>query len=413
MMHTAGVTVLGAGLTGAATALELASRGVDVTLVDRDERPGNRAGLRNEGKIHLGLLYANDRSLASAACQLRGALCFRRLLAAWVGPEADDLACSTPFSYLVANDSLLTADQLSTHYDSVEELYRRHLNDDPSVDYLGGRPARLWERERAAASLPFNSGRLRAVFRTAERAIDTDRLALLLRRAIAGTARIRFLPSHHVRSVERRNGAFDVEGSAAGGTWKIRTDQVVNALWDGRLAIDSTAGIHVEPGWVHRLKYRVIARLPQRLRTGPSATIVLGRYGDVVVRRDGTAYLSWYPSGLRGWTHDLSPPAAWDAPCRGEADSSEASAIAREFLQALDDWYPGIAESEPIAVDAGPILAWGRSDVDDPASALHDRSRVGVVSQDGYHSVEPGKLTTAPLVAVQAAAAVLGAGVAA
>ncbi len=412
MVHTAGVTVLGAGLTGAATALELASRGVEVTLVDRDERPGNRASLRNEGKIHLGLLYANDRSLASAAFQLRGALCFRRLLTAWVGPEADDLACSTPFSYLVANDSLLPPDQLSEHYESVEDLYQRHLKDDRTADYLGRRPARLWERDSATGSLPFNSRRLRAVFRTAELAIDTDRLALLLRRAVAGSARIRFLPSHHVRSVERRSGAFDVEGSAPAGAWKIRTDQVVNALWEGRLAIDRTAGVHVEPGWVHRLKYRVIARLPQRLRTGPSATIVLGRYGDVVVRRDGTAYLSWYPSGLRGWTHDLSPPPEWDAPCRGEVDSGEASGIAREFLHVLEDWYPGIGDSEPIAVDAGSILAWGRSDVDDPASALHNRSCVGVVSQDGYHSIEPGKLTTAPLVAVQAAAAVLGARVA-
>jgi glycine/D-amino acid oxidase-like deaminating enzyme len=411
MVHTAGVTVLGAGLTGAATALELASRGVEVTLVDRDERPGNRASLRNEGKIHLGLLYANDRSLASAAFQLRGALSFRRLLAAWVGREADGLACSTPFSYLVANDSLLTPDQLSSHYESVDELYRNHLKDDRTADYLGGRPECLWERQGAAGGLPFDPERVRAVFRTAELAIDTDRLAVLLRRAIAGSARIRFLPSHHVRSVERRNGAFDVEGSADGGAWKIRSDQVVNALWEGRLAIDRTAGVHVEPGWVHRLKYRVIARLPERLRAGPSATIVLGRYGDVVVRRDGTAYLSWYPSGLRGWTHDLSPPPAWDAPCRGEVDPREASGIAREFLHVLDDWYPGIADSEPIVVDAGSILAWGRSDVDDPSSALHNRSGGGVVSQEGYHSVEPGKLTTAPLVAVQAADAVLGAGV--
>lgn len=59
-------------------------------------------------------------------------------------------------------------------------------------------------------------------------------------------------------------------------------------------------------------------------------------------------------------------------------------------------------------MDAGSILAYGRTDVDDPSSTLHDRSRIGVVSLDGYHSVEPGKLTTAPLVAAQAAAVVLG-----
>ena len=63
----------------------------------------------------------------------------------------------------------------------------------------------------------------------------------------------------------------------------------------------------------------------------------------------------------------------------------------------------------PVSIDAGAIVAYGRSDVDDPDSGLHDRSRVGVLSDRGYHSVEPGKLTTAPLFAMQAADAVLAA----
>ena len=52
------ITVLGAGLTGVATALELAKRGAQVTLLDQDPFAVNRASLRNEGKIHLGLIYA-------------------------------------------------------------------------------------------------------------------------------------------------------------------------------------------------------------------------------------------------------------------------------------------------------------------------------------------------------------------
>jgi hypothetical protein len=138
---------------------------------------------------------------------------------------------------------------------------------------------------------------------------------------------------------------------------------------------------------------------------------VIGRYGDVVIRPDGTAYLSWYPAAMRGWTHDLVPPTAWDDPCRGVVDPAERRELAREILTAIDAWYPGMGESEVLQVDAGAILARGRTDVDDPDSALHDRSRIGVVSIDGYHSAEPGKLTTAPMVAAQAAAAVMSAAV--
>ena len=58
-------------------------------------------------------------------------------------------------------------------------------------------------------------------------------------------------------------------------------------------------------------------------------------------------------------------------------------------------------------VDAGAIVAYGRTDVNDPGSGLHDRTRVGVTSCDGYHSVDPGKLTTAPLFGELAARSVL------
>ena len=52
------IAVLGAGLQGACIALELARRGHEVDLIDQDVQPLNRASLRNEGKIHLGFVYA-------------------------------------------------------------------------------------------------------------------------------------------------------------------------------------------------------------------------------------------------------------------------------------------------------------------------------------------------------------------
>ena len=90
----------------------------------------------------------------------------------------------------------------------------------------------------------------------------------------------------------------------------------------------------------------------------------------------------------------------------------ERRSIAAALLGAIERWYPGAAQSDVELVDAGAIVAYGSSDVDDPASGLHDRTRVGVTSSAGYHSVDPGKLTTAPLFGVRAAQAVLAAMVA-
>lgn len=400
----ADVLILGAGLQGTGVALELARRGLDVTLLDQDERPLNRASLRNEGKIHLGFIYAQDRSLATAFLQLDGALRFRAIVQSWLGAGTGWLARSTPFHYLAAVDSLLAPDALAAHYAAVEARCRERFEADPTLDYLGERPRdlvrRLSSRELAAG---FEPARVQAGFSTAERALDTDVFAAALRAAVADSPRVRFLPSRTARAIAETPEGFRVEGDGPAGTWRIAARQVVNATWERRAALDAQLGLAPARHLLHRLKYRVIARLPESLREAPSVSMVLGRYGDVVIRADGNAFLSWYPVGLRGWSEGLEPPRAWDAACRGEVGEEEGRAIAAGILGAIDDWYPGLGASEPLRVDAGAIVAIGHSDVDDPSSALHDRTRIGVTTRGGYHTVDPGKLTTAPLFAVEVA----------
>jgi glycine/D-amino acid oxidase-like deaminating enzyme len=398
------VLVLGAGLTGSGVALELARRGVAVTLVDQDERAMNRASLRNEGKIHVGFIYAGDPSLATALLQLDGALRFRTIVARWLGDAAAWQSLSTPFHYLVASDSIVPSEALARHYAAIESHCRTALAADEGLDYLGCRPdglVRELTRDQIAAH--FDPDRFIAGFATQERAIDTELLAVAVRRAIDASPRVTFVPGRTVRTVEPTSTGFRVCGNSAGGQWEMDAVQVVNATWERRAALDAQLGIPAPAGLLHRLKYRAIVRLPDRLRGAPSVSMVLGRYGDIVVRPDGTAYLSWYPTGLRGWTHDLEPPLDWNPACRGDLTSEVAREVADALRAGIDPWFPGIGESEPLRVDAGAIVAVGHSDVDDRNSGLHDRTRVGVVSHGGWHSVDPGKLTTAPRFALEAA----------
>ena len=392
------MAVLGGGLAGASVALELVRGGVPVVLIDQDARPFGRASLRNEGKVHLGLIYANDPSLATARLQLRGALQFASLLSRWLGPSAGLLRHSAPFHYLVAHDSLLQPERLEKHYAAVQTIYDELRRQHPEADYIGTSPRLLAERiDLSGLRSWLVTERFAAAFRTAELAIDTAQLAGLVRAALLAHPLIDFRGGHRVQSVMPIATGFRVAGDGGVGAWSFDARQVVNCLWEDRLRIDRTAGLEPVAGWLHRLKFRVIARLPAHLRDGPSVTMVLGPYGDVVVRPDGTAYLSWYPKGLRGWSHELAPPADWAHACRGEAPVAVAADIGSEILAGIDAWYPGIGASEPLLVDAGAIVSYGRTDVDDPGSGLHDRTRIGVVSSGAYHTLDPGKLTTAPM----------------
>jgi glycine/D-amino acid oxidase-like deaminating enzyme len=395
------VLIAGAGLQGSCIALELARLGIRVSLLDQDTQPMNRASLRNEGKIHLGLIYANDRTFQSARLQLSGALRFRRLLQRWIGRGADRLRTSTSFIYLVARDSVLDPDALAHHYARVEEEYRVQCGSDPELDYLGTRPARLAQR---LSGIPqeFAADFFQAAFATPELAIDTDQLAKLIRRALRDSPLVDFLGAHCVRAIQSGDG-LSVEGDGPNGSFVINADQVVNVTWERRSALDRGMGLAPSPDLLHRLKYRVLVRVPPEMKRGPSATMVLGRYGDVVIRPEGLSYLSWYPTGMRGWTSEIEPPRAWDEACRGTPAAGIAREVGALALRYIDEWYPGIAKSTIAVVDAGVIVAVGRTDVDDAGSALHYRSGIGMTSLDNYHTVDPGKMTTAPLFALEAA----------
>ena len=70
------VGILGGGHQGCCVALALAERGIDVTVFDRNDELLSRAAVANEGKVHLGYMYANDPSLATARLMMQGAFAF-------------------------------------------------------------------------------------------------------------------------------------------------------------------------------------------------------------------------------------------------------------------------------------------------------------------------------------------------
>jgi glycine/D-amino acid oxidase-like deaminating enzyme len=403
-MDSLPVVVIGAGLTGCCAALELARLDHRVTLIEQDALPMNRASLRNEGKIHLGLIYANDPTMATARLQLQASLRFQPLLERWIGRRMASIGVSTPFDYVVAAESLLNVEQLANFYSRVEAMYQAELDADASLNYLGRRPEWL-ARRLGIGELPetFAAGLMQGVFRTQERAINTDDLAAQVREAVAAEPRILVLMNHQVGGVERMAEGYTITGTVRGESFCIEAEQVINASWERRLGIDQMLGLETRPGVLHRLKYRVICRTPPELENCPSFTIVLGRFGDMVIRPGGTTYLSWYPAGLQGWISGVEPPREWDGACRGEPPPAVAATVADATVAALARWVPALAGAEVLKVDAGAIVADGETDVDDAASGLHSRVTSGVLSHGGYHSVDPGKLTAAPLFALEVA----------
>jgi glycine/D-amino acid oxidase-like deaminating enzyme len=394
------VAVLGAGFQGCCIALELARRGHRVELFDRCDRPLTQASYWNEGKIHLGLVYANDPVGRTYVRMLEGALQFESLLQRWLGGPVPGV--STPFYYAVHRTSLLEPARIAGHFASVEARYRT-LRAQTSAGYFGAGDGPLAEplSSNDLADL-FNTEQVQAAFRTVERAVDVRRIADALRSAIATTDLIAFRGECDIASVRSKDGAgYVVQGTADGTAFAETHADIVNALWGGRLAIDRSNGLTTERPWLYRTKLGIILRGRRDRAAVPSTTFVLGSYGDTVSYDDGSIYVSWYPDCLVGLSSDIESPDYVRT-----LDGRRRREVAMRSIAAMSDLVPALLPySDGADIDrigGGIIFAWGAADIDDPGSELHRRYDIGVHSHGRYHSIDTGKYTMAPYFAIEA-----------
>ena len=387
------VAILGAGIQGACAALALADRGCRVALFDQAPQAVAGASLWNEGKIHLGLIYAKDSRNRTTEILLRGALSFDSALQRLTGRKRPAELLSSPFRYLVHRTSQLSVDAISAHFEAVAAQYRA-LRAATGLSYFDHGFDFVWERMSDRDwRAEYDDRDSVAAFRTVELSIDPLAVAGMLRQAIAEHDRITFYPNSRVeRVLIDASGAPSVALADEGTIGAY--DHVVNALWQNRLHVDAGVDIRPDRPWLHR--YKLAIHL-----TGaggpalPSTTIMLGEYGDIVDFGGGRRYLSWYPACKLGAWSDLRPPEIGPT-----IDDALRQRVFDATTKALAGLVPSVADLDvsnaKVRVEGGYIFAWGRTDIADPDSELHGRSDIGIHSRGRYHSIDTGKYGMAP-----------------
>ena len=402
------IAVLGAGGAGACTALELADRGFRVDLYE--ERPAalTQASRNNEGKVHLGLVYAKDPTLRTARTMIRGALRFADCLGRWIDVGVLEAATSTPYYYAVHAKTMASPEDLEGHYRRCQALFEDEVSSS-GLAYLGRDRSLVVEKlSRRAHEDLVASDRFLCSFRTSERAVDPRLVADQLGAAIAASPRIDLIARTRVLSAAwNDSGQIEIAFACDGVEFTERYDQVANTLWSGRLEIDAKLGVAPGRSWLHRFKMGgwIHADVPREPL--PSLTMALGPFGDVVNYGDRGVYLSWYPTGMVGSSTDLRPPDWEDV-----LSDAQRHAIVRESWAQLAVHCPGLRTLDltehPWSAIGGLIFAWGASDIDRPDSHLHSRYEIGVHSVRNYHSVNTGKYTMVPVLGVETADRIAG-----
>ena len=378
------VAILGAGMLGSALAILLARKGVRVTLFDASPRPMSRAGRWNEGKIHLGYLYAADRSVDTARKLMPGGVAFQSIV--------EDLIDGSIESHLTSADELLLSHAKSVvDPDSMFRYLKAVWALDSKIRTSHTPPTSLTKAELEQVT---EHPDIVAGFRVPERSVDPNWLADRIAERVAAD-----------RLIECRCDCLVTSLAKERGRWRVATDSgafdgfdaVVNALWEGKSAIDETVG---RPPQSLSYRYRVAVFMKVRNVAVGSATITIGPFGDMKNYDGRHLYLSWYPVGLLVDRHQERAPPTPKLDSAGEAE------IYQRMIEALSRFFPGVrdlpAAAESVTVRGGWIVANGKGLLSDPNSTLHRRN-TSIMRDDNYVSVETGKYSVAPWLAAQIA----------
>jgi len=388
---------------GSSLALFLARQGAQVTLIDAALKPFSGASRWNEGKVHLGYLYAADPSLKTARALLPGGIAFKQLTEELIGLPLEPVTTVEDDIYLVHRDSIIAPDVMQRHFEAVSALVRENpAASDYLVDASGSasRPLSRGELDELADTRTVVAG-----FRVVERSVWTGWVADRYVDALLAEPRIELMPATQVSGVRPA-------GTSVDGSWHVEAepslpasfDFVVNALWEGRLAVDATVGLKDDPGWSHRYRLSLFLHTDRRFDC-PSAVLALGPFGDIKNYTGHDFYLSWYPAGLVAEGHSLDPPAL------PTLDDAAKRAITNSVVAELGRVIPAINEvtagAQTITLDGGWVFAGGRGSLRDPFATVHKRYGFGIRRLGSYISVDTGKYSIAPWLAQKVAAQII------
>ncbi|MCP2669675.1 FAD-dependent oxidoreductase [Maricaulaceae bacterium EIL42A08] len=394
------VAVLGAGLAGCAAALDAAQQGLHVDLFEKLPHPVRAASLHNEGKLHLGYVYAADPERATHRILAEGSLRFLADIEALTGVPATLAPVSRPFHYAVPRDSLVTPSEVEAHFASVDATVMDLLREGAPYP-IAYSPARRVMPVDIGVAEPY----VLAAFKTSEVALQTGWIADVVGAAVLASSQIRFYGGHHIRSAALASDRVKLEWDSADGPGSNDYDGVVNALWQDRARLDAELGLEVPVDqWLRYKAAMEIHQLtPATVKQLPSLTLITGPYGDLVNHSNGTAYISWYPSCKLAEASGLDA-----ASLEGVLGAVDRSAMFQESIEALARYVPAasdlLSRSANTRVGGGIIVARGKSDIDVIESGLHRRSDIGVHDHGLWVSIDTGKYCTAPWFGREAAA---------
>jgi hypothetical protein len=346
----------------------------------------------------MGFTYGLDRSGETGRLMMRSALDFSRTMERWFGKiDWDSMLLDKGYYLLHKTESLLQEDELVAYYDDLQRYYTSILDSESS--YFGKRPKKIFE---VLPTIPdgVSPKLVSRVIKTEERIVEMFKFRDVIVENVK-KRNIKVLTDTEVVGVRHEGSKFAVDVITKNGDKEqLKGDVVVNCLWNNRIAIDKTIGLDTVEDPLYRFKIGIFGKVSTPVL---NCSIISGAFGNISPRMDNDyAYISWHTDCMQGMTTDGVTPKEWEAYFAKDQSKELTAKWVSDAVRHISEFVPAAATFKPIKLLPGVICSAGKTDIGDKTSAVHRRAcQMGIYGSDGYFSVNTGKFSSAPLLAVE------------
>lgn len=182
-INTKHIGILGAGIQGCCAALLFRKLGYDVTIIDQMDDIMKMASMNQEGKIHMGFVYANDHSYKTGEKMINDALNFAYSLEYLLEEKIEwNSMKSSKFTYLIPHDTLVSVEKIEDYFNYLQNLYNDIIKKNSHLSYLNEKPDKIYHKVELSDNVDKNF--FAHAFQTEEVALSQPMLKDIIKKGL-------------------------------------------------------------------------------------------------------------------------------------------------------------------------------------------------------------------------------------
>jgi hypothetical protein len=373
------VIVLGAGVGGCGTALELADAGYDVVLIEMLDQLLAGTSQRMPCRLGLGFHYID---VATAIKNLHAVLALMKKYPGFrLGEEFTDSHRLRRGRYFVVENSQFSTEEILNSYGQLKDTYAQLCDEDPSNQIFGAPENFFTLLEPSQYPEVSSESKTILGIETAECILNWPKIKAFIIEKILQHPRIKIKLSSEVTDIHARaNNKYRIEYKHANEINRLDTDIVVNCTWHNIERLNSRLGIkESHSSRAQRLKAMVEVTIPDELSETPSALFCFGPHAAFTNLGDGRGFLTYEPvTNVESSTSTSLPARMTKLMSPQLRDQDEANNIGEKIIAGAAKYIPALAQAKLRNVHFGIVRSFGDANIFSSESNIHARRESGV-----------------------------------